>query len=90
MIDLTGCVSIAYLKKAVFTGSCGKMRYLLCRAEDQEGNAAVKVSYWSVPKASYLVPEEEKTSAFFPFDSDGISQAQAWLNDLCKQDLSKQ
>ena len=69
MIDLTGCVSIPYFKKTVFTGSDGKMRYLL------------KAWYWEGPYASMYVPEEKKTAAVFPFSEEGISQAVAWLNE---------
>ena len=36
MIDLDGMVSIPYLKKAVFTGSFRKMRYLI-RKQEIEG-----------------------------------------------------
>ena len=35
MVDLTGCVSIPYFKKTVFTGSYGKMRYLIGKTEEQ-------------------------------------------------------
>lgn len=80
MIDLKGCVSIPYLKKAVFTGSYGKMRYLLTKAEDAQGNTVLRAVYWKGPYASFKVPEEEKTAAEFPFDEEGISQAIAWLN----------
>lgn len=81
MIDLTGCVSIPYFKKAVFTGSYGKMRYLLQKAEDEQGNTVLKAVHWHGPYASFKVPEDEKISADFPFDKEGISQAAAWLNE---------
>lgn len=43
MIDLTGCVSIPYFKKTVFTGSDGKMRYLLGKAEENRRNGSESV-----------------------------------------------
>ena len=66
MIDLTGCVSIPYFKKTVFTGSDGKMRYLLGKAEENE-ETVLKAWYWEGPYASMYVPEEKKTAAVFPF-----------------------
>ena len=60
MIDLTGCVSIPYFKKTVFTGSDGKMRYLLGKAEENE-ETVLKAWYWEGPYASMYVPEEKKT-----------------------------
>ncbi len=81
MIDLTGCVSIPYFKKTVFTGSYGKMRYVIGKAEER-GETVLKVWYWEGPYASICVPEEKKTSAVFPFSEDGISQAVTWLNEV--------
>lgn len=66
MIDLTGCVSIPYFKKTVFTGSDGKMRYLLGKAEENE-ETVLKAWYWEGPYASMYVPEEKKTAAVFRF-----------------------
>ena len=67
MIDLTGCVSIPYFKKTVFTGSDGKMRYLLGKAEENE-ETVLKAWYWEGPYASMYVPEEEKNGrSFFHF-----------------------
>ncbi len=80
MVDLTGCVSIPYFKKAVFTGSCGKMRYLIGKAEDEKKNIVLQVWYWEGPYASDKVPLLQKTTELFPFTEDGISQAVAWLN----------
>lgn len=81
MIDLTGCVSIPYFKKAAFTGSCQNMRYLIRKAEDEEGNPVLEAQHWRGPYASMNVPEEEKTTARFPFEQDGIQLAVEWLNE---------
>ena len=59
MIDLTGCVSIPYFKKTVFTGSDGKMRYLLGKAEENE-ETVLKAWYWEGPYASMYVPEDSR------------------------------
>lgn len=80
MVDLTGCVSIPYFKKTVFTGSYSKMRYLIGKTEEQ-GETVLKAWYWEGPYASSNVAEESKISAVFPFSEDGISQAVAWLNE---------
>ena len=66
MIDLTGCVSIPYFKKTVFTGSDGKMRYLLGKAEENE-ETVLKAWYWEGPYASMYVPEDKKRPQFFRF-----------------------
>lgn len=63
MIDLTGCVSIPYFKKTVFTGSDGKMRYLLGKAEENE-ETVLKAWYWEGPYASMYVPEEKNCGRF--------------------------
>ena len=80
MIDLTGCVSIPYFKKTVFTGSDGKMRYLLGKAEENE-ETVLNGCYWDGTYASFSGPEDKKTAAVFPFSEEGISQAVAWLNE---------
>mgnify|MGYP000559142430 CR=1 FL=1 len=59
MVDLTGCVSIPYFKKTVFTGSYGKMRYLIGKTEEQ-GETVLKAWYWEGPYASSNVAEESK------------------------------
>ena len=66
MIDLTGCVSIPYFKKTVFTGSDGKMRYLLGKAEENE-ETVLKAWYWEGPYASMYVPEEKNGRSFSIF-----------------------
>lgn len=81
MIDLTGCVSIPYFKKAVFTGSYYKMRYRMGKSENENGDMVLKVQYWEGPYASFKVQDSEKTAALFPFSEDGISQAITWLNE---------
>ena len=85
MIDLSGCISIPYFKKAVFTGSCQKMRYQLKKAEDAQGNPILEAKHWQGPYASSCVPEEAKTTAGFPFDQEGIRLAVEWLNEELKK-----
>ena len=57
MIDLTGCVSIPYFKKTVFTGSDGKMRYLLGKAEENDVRVLI-AWYWFGAYACFYVPED--------------------------------
>ena len=84
MIDLTGCVSIPYFKKTVFTGSDGKMRYLLGKAEENE-ETVLKAWYWEGPYASMYVPEEKKTAAVFPFSEEGIRENEKLTEDEIKE-----
>lgn len=37
---------------------------------------------WKGPYCSDVTPEEEKTTAFFAFDEEGLARAQAWLNRM--------
>lgn len=67
MIDLTGCVSIPYFKKTVFTGSDGKMRYLLGKAEENEETGSESVVLGRNLMPACMCREEKKTAAVFPF-----------------------
>ena len=64
MIDLTGCVSIPYFKKTVFTGSDGKMRYLLGKAEENE-ETVLKAWYWEMTLCQHVCAGGEKNGRSF-------------------------
>lgn len=66
MIDLTGCVSIPYFKKTVFTGSDGKMRYLLGKAEENE-ETVLKAWYWEDLMPACMCRRRKKRPQFFRF-----------------------
>ena len=60
MIDLTGMISIPYLKKAVFTGSFRKMRYLIRK---QEIDGSEKGTNFMIRKISGEEGEPDKIQA---------------------------
>ena len=91
MIQRKDILSIPFLKKSVFTGSCQGMRYRLEKTEAEiepakEGEEAktetrLKVFLWEGPYSFDVVPKEEKEAEEFSFSEEGICQAVDWLND---------
>lgn len=90
-IDLHGDISIPYLKKSRFTGSFRGMRYLLEKAErtieEAQGEEPAKTEnvicavIWPEPFNYEITADEKKHSQDFPFTTEGIWEAVAWLND---------
>jgi hypothetical protein len=90
MIDLHGDISIPFLKKSRFTGSCSGMRYLLQKrervVEEASGDAPAKTEtvlaaiIWPEPMNFEHTPEEKKHDKEFPFHKEGLDEAIAWLN----------
>lgn len=91
MIDLSGMISIPFLKKSVFTGSYQGMRYLLRKDEKMVKEAAgeeaaqtepvLTAVIWPEPFNYAMTAEEKKSSRAFPFTEDGIQAAVAWMNE---------
>ena len=80
MIDLSGIMGIPLLKKSRFTGSDGKLRYVLeKRSSEEEGDRLAAVC-WHGEFCSDVTPDEEKTTEYFSFDAEGLKRAQEWLN----------
>lgn len=84
MIQRKDILSIAYMKKATFTGSYKGMRYRLKRVNEQEEDM-LQVVIWDGPYNFEVTAEEKKEYKEFPFSEDGICQAVAWLNDSWQQ-----
>lgn len=101
MIDLKGTMGIPFLKKSRFTGSDGRLRFVLEKRggetvpadalwpgteprEDGETGApagdVLAAVCWHGPYCSDATPDEEKTTAYFPFTKEGLARAQEWLN----------
>ena len=76
------------MKKTEYTGCHQGMRYRLEGASDEEGKK-LKVTVWPEPFSFFKTPDEQKTSAFFSFDEDGIVDAIAWMNDRLFEDKAK-
>ena len=80
MIDLTGMVSIAFIKKSVFAGSYQGMRYQLGKKEEEEKGTVLEAVVWPEPFNYEHTAEEVKQRASFSFDPDGLKMAVEWLN----------
>ena len=90
-IDLHGDISIPYLKKSRFTGSFRGMRYLLEKAErtieEAQGEEPAKTEnvicavIWPEPFNYEVTADEKKHSQDFPFTTEGLWEAVAWLNE---------
>ena len=80
MIQRSDILSMEYLKKTEFTGCHQGMRYRLEGVAAEEGKQ-LKVTVWPEPFNFFTTPDEQKTSALFSFDEDGISDAIRWMND---------
>lgn len=91
MIDLSGMISIPFLKKSVFTGSYRGMRYLLRKdekvireateEEPAKTETVLTAVIWPEPFNYVMTAEEKKRSREFPFDKEGIGLAVAWMNE---------
>lgn len=80
MIDLSGIVSMAFLKKSRFTGSEAGMRFLLEKAETEEGGVNLLAAHWPEPYGYDATQREQVTEEFFSFDKAGMDAAVEWLN----------
>lgn len=80
MIQRDDILSMEYLKKTEFTGTHQGMRYRL-EGVSVEGGKQLKVTVWPEPFNFVTTPEEQKTSALFSFDEDGVTDAVAWMNE---------
>lgn len=80
MIDLSGMISIPFLKKTVFTGSCLGMNFMIRKVSDDDGDR-IRVIAWPGPFNFESTEDEKKVSHDVPFSKDGISEAVKWLNE---------
>ena len=82
MIDLTGMISIPYLKKTVFTGSEKGTNFMIRKINGEEGEPdKIQAITWPGPFIFSVTEDEKKTYQEFEFSEDGIKAAVAWLNE---------
>ena len=84
MIDLSGLISMPYLKKSRFTGSYKGMRYALHKKEAEDSETLLEAVVWPEPYGYDATPEEKKSGECFPFSQEGLTLAVAWLNERHK------
>lgn len=86
-IDLSGDISIPFLKKSRFTGSFRGMRYVLRKQErvveeaSEDRETVLEAVIWPEPMNFEHTPDEKKHGRDFSFDQEGLQQAVAWLNE---------
>lgn len=83
MLKREDILSIGYLKKTSFSGSCEGMRFLL-QKEAREEETVLMVYAWPEPFAFAHTPPEQIRSCEKPFSEEGIVEAVAWLNSVHK------
>lgn len=88
MIVREDILSMEYLKKTEYTACHKGMRYRLEGAMHEE-KKSLKVTVWPEPFNFLMTPEEEKQTAYFDFEEDGIVDAIAWMNDRLFEDKEK-
>ena len=83
MIDLTGMISIPYLKKTTFTGSEKGTNFMIRKVSGEEGEPdKIQAITWPGPFIFSVTEDEKKTYHDFEFSEDGIHAAVAWLNEV--------
>ncbi len=88
MIQRDDILSMEFLKKTEFTGSCQGMRYRLEGVSREEGKRLL-ATVWPEPYNYVMTPEEQKQRSEFSFDEDGITDAVAWMNDRLFEDRER-
>lgn len=88
MIERKDILSMEYLKKTEFTGSHQGMRYRLEGVSSESGKK-LRITVWPEPFNFFKTPAEEKESAEFSFDEDGVLDAVAWMNDRLFEEKDK-
>lgn len=89
MIKREDILSMEYLKKTEFTGCHQGMRYRLEGVAGEDGGKKLRVTVWPDLFNFLKTPEEEKESAGFSFDEDGVTDAVAWMNERLFQEKER-
>ena len=88
MIDLTGMISIAFLKKEVFCGSERGMRFRLAKIGEEDKDE-IEAVIWPEPWNYQQTEEDKKERMRFPFTKQGIDQAVEWMNERYHKEPEK-
>lgn len=99
MIERRDILSIAYLKKAVFTGSYEGMRFRFAavmrelpgveEGETGSGKQVLEITAWEGPYAYDATLEEKKQRRDFEFSEEGICEGIRFLNALWEAEPQK-
>ena len=83
MISYDDVLNLNFYKKEKFTGSFLGMRYRIEKTDGEGENAAdvFLATIWPGPYNCAATPDEQKTTATFPFTPEGKEQVVDWLNE---------
>lgn len=84
MIEYNTLLSIPFLKKSRFTGSCRGMRYSIFRVEEEQ-EILLEAVACPGPFSVDCTAEELFEHKRFSFDDEGRRAAVDWLNELYEQ-----
>ncbi len=86
MILRDDILSMEYLKKTEFTGCHRGMRYRLEGRTGEDGGKTLLCTIWPEPFDFIKTPTEEKETAEFAFEEDGVISAVDWMNSrFCEE-----
>lgn len=89
MISRDDILSMEFLKKSEYTGCHQGMRYRLEGVALDAGDKKLCCTVWPEPFNFFTTPAEQKESAEFSFDEDGVRDAVAWMNDRLFEEKEK-
>ena len=79
-IARTDIFNINFYKKERFHGSYKGMHYRIEKYAPKEGDTVLRVTVWPGPYNFNTTPDEQKTSASYPFTDDGLTEVCDYLN----------
>lgn len=80
MLTRADFLSLNFVAKEDFTGSYKGMRFMLHK-EVVDEEKKLKAYVWSEPFGFDSTPDDQKHSALFSFDEEGLAQAIDWMNE---------
>ena len=89
LIQRDDILSMEYLKKTAFTGCDQGMRYRLEGVAGEDSEKRLRCTIWPEPFNFYATSEEEKETAEFAFEEDGVTEAVAWMNERLTAERSR-
>jgi hypothetical protein len=89
MLTRADFLSLNFVAKEDFTGSCKGMRFMLHK-EIVEEEKKLKAYVWSEPFGFDSTPDDQKLSGLFSFDEEGLQQAIDWMNERYELVRSKE
>jgi hypothetical protein len=77
-------ISLAYIKKERYTGSCDGLRFFLEKKEAEGEDPVIQVCLWPEPYCFEKTPDDQKHYREFAFSDEGLEQAIDYLSEALK------